>query len=597
MPNLQEDIMSIGISDIAYIVQQEVQIADLKHPEYSENENEWRKWRLTYESGTDFKDEYLTKFSRREDNTDFAIRKGISYVPAFAKEAVDDVKDSIFQRISDVTRGGGSKTYNKAINGEGGGVDLVGTTMNSFVGLFILPELLSMGEVGVFTDMPKLPGDSIIDQQGLRPYIYPYKVEDILNWSVDTKNETKYSRLLLRDTILDIDEVTGLPIDTKVRYRFFWIVGDKVLVHFFNEDSEPIDRFGEVNIDVQVLNTPEIPFTLFKISDSLLRNIADYQITLLNMASSDVAYSLNCNYPFYVEAYDPRVDNLYTRPMGHEKDSVQIIQAGEQADALASKAYEIEVGTINGRRIPKGLEFPRYINPDPATLKVSMEKQDELKKDIRMLAKLAVSNLAPKMASAESKSFDERSLEAGLSAIGLAVAHGERSIAKFWQMYEDIKQAPPSVKYPQKYSLQSDKDQRDEAQDLIKSVSSNPSITYKREALKLAAEKFVGSHLPNDILTKIKDEIDLADVIITDAKELQRDIELGLIDPESASQSKAYPKGAVEKAKIAHAERIARIAESQSKARGVDEMAGLENTSREEKMNKDEDTIPVKRTR
>jgi hypothetical protein len=584
-----EDSISLGVEEIANIVHNTIDISTLRHPNY--DASDWEKWRLTYESGREFILEYLKKFSARESDDDFTTRRDISYVPAFAKAAVNDVKDSIFQRIADVTREGGSKTYLDAIKGKNGGIDLAGTTMNSFIGRNILSELLTMKKVGVFIDMPRVEIKTLSDQSNIRPYIYSYKAEDILNWSVDLKNKSIFTKLLLRDNVFELDEWTGLPINTEERFRFMWTRGENILVQFFNIHG-PIDRFNQPGIDVISLNLTEIPFVLFEISDSLLRDVADYQIALLNLASSDIAFSLNSNFPFYVEQFDPRIDNLYTRP----ESGVEIVQSGEKDNSQIAKGYEVTVGTMTGRRIPKGLEMPRYIHPSPETLQASMLKQDELKKDIRMLIKLAISNLTPTMASAESKSFDERSLEAGLSAIGLELEHGERNIAKYWQMYED-KNEPPTIKYPQKYSLQSDKDKREEAKELFSSIKNSPSITYKREALKIASLKLLGAKVSTQVAEKIINEIEQSSIIYSDPNELNRDVELALIDLESASRAKGYPEGVVEKAKDDHADRLRRIAESQGQARGVPDLSGAANASRSEKMDKDEEPVATEKTR
>jgi len=596
-----DDVRAIGTSEMLDTVGEGFDIANLTHPNYRTMFDDWEKWRLTYEGGDKYIDEYLQKFSEREDDEDFEDRKDFTYVPAFAKSAVNEIKNAIFQRIADVTREGGTQSYQDAVKGENGGIDLAGTTMNSFMGTNILPELLTMKKVGVFVDMPQLGGETLQDQMGIRPYMYHYVTENILNWEVSTKDRTRFSKLLLRDMIYTTDEATGLPKDKKFQYRYMWVRGNYVLTQFFNTDSVPIDRFGEEGIDVIVLNLPSIPFVLFEISDSLLKDICNYQIALLNLASSDIAYALFANFPFYVEQFDPRVDNLYRRAAGHTRvgtgeDSVTIVQAGEREDAIAAKNYEIEVGATTGRRIPKGLDMPMYIHPSSEPLRASMAKQDELKKDIRMLCHLALSNLTPKMASAESKDYDERGLEAGLSAIGLELAHGERQIAAFWQQYVDPGQKAPTVNYPQKYSLQSDKDRRDEAKDLLQAARQVPSVLYKREALKQVAAITVGTKVSLETLNTIKNEIENADVVIN-PEELERDIELGLIDLEAASKAKGYPEGSVDKAKTDHAERVARIAESQAKARGADDLGGIEKTSRDEKMVKDMDEVPAPKTR
>jgi hypothetical protein len=244
-----------------------------------------------------------------------------------------------------------------------------------------------------------------------------------------------------------------------------------------------------------------------------------------------------------------------------------------------------------------GLDMPDFIAPPTAPLLASMQKQEELKKDIRILVKLNVSNLSPKMASGESKSFDERSLEAGLSAIALELEHGERRIAKYWQWYENKSGDVPTVKYPERYSLQSDKDKRQEAKDLQESTKGHPSVTYKKEVYKINSASLIGSNISKQTLDIIDKEIDSADVIVSDPEELRRDVELGLIDPETASRAKSYPEGVIEKAQQAHAERVKRIAESQMKARGAEDLGGIENTSRDEKMGKDADSVASTKTR
>jgi hypothetical protein len=153
-----------------------------------------------------------------------------------------------------------------------------------------------------------------------------------------------------------------------------------------------------------------------------------------------------------------------------------------------------------------------------------------------------------------------------------------------------------TVKYPQKYSLQSDKDRRDEAKDLLQTSKTISSVTYRKEVFKEVADITLGSKVSMEILAKIKKEIDGSEVIVN-PEELQRDIELGLIDLETASKAKGYPQGSVEKAAKDHAERVKRIAESQTKARGTTDLGGISNASRDEKMDKDGEVVPKPKTR
>ena len=133
-----------------------INLVDSRHPGYLSGMTDWAKWRLTYEGGDEFRERYLEKFSTREDQTEFNTRKAITPVPRFAGSAVDDIRNSIYQRLRDVVRKGGSRVYQEAVNGNNLGVDHRGSTMNAFLGVKVLTELLVMGRVGVFVDAPPI---------------------------------------------------------------------------------------------------------------------------------------------------------------------------------------------------------------------------------------------------------------------------------------------------------------------------------------------------------------------------------------------------------------------------------------------------------
>ena len=143
------------------------------HPTYLEKSQDWEKFRYTLNGGTDFIEEYLVTFSDRESPTDFANRKLITPIPGFATAAIIDVKNAIFQRLDDVSRVGGSETFDQVMAGERGGVDLCHATMPHFIGQQILPELLFLGKVGVYVDMPQLPVvHTKQDAAKIHPYYY-----------------------------------------------------------------------------------------------------------------------------------------------------------------------------------------------------------------------------------------------------------------------------------------------------------------------------------------------------------------------------------------------------------------------------------------
>jgi hypothetical protein len=535
-----------------------VTVADITHPYYDEKFRDWQKWRYTYEGGQRFIDQFLERFSVRESIDAFRRRKKLTYNPAFAKEAITEVKNAIFQRLVDVVRENGSKTYMSSMKGEAGGIDLVGSSMSSFIGRKILPELLVMSRVGVYVDMPVISGLSLIDSLGKRPYVYIYRAEDIRSWTLDrTNNENEFTNILLRDYVYTYDNETGLPTGLVSRFRRMWLEDGAVQVKFFNEVGTEVDQEGIETTDYQqTLDIPRIPFVIVQLSDSLLADVANYQIALLNIASSDVAYTLQSNFPFYVEQYNPRADSPHLKTAGQA-------QGGQATDGESSKTEEIRVGTGTGRRYPQGLDQPAFIHPSPEPLQASMQKQEQLKMEIRQLVNLSVASLQPaKLASAESKQADSQGLEDGLSYIGLELENMERKIAQYWAMYEKSTEA--TVFYPEDYSLKSDADRRADAESLQKIATAIPSTAGKKEVAKRVTKLVLGRHVSTEELDKILTEIDNAPGTNSDPNAIVQDVEIGMLDLKNAALLRGYPADAPEKAAKDHADRLARIAETQS---------------------------------
>ena len=544
----------------------ETRTIDLRHPSYKAMKASWRKWRLTYASGDKYIEEFVKKFSTSEDEQEFRDRKSITYIPAFAKGAINEIKNSIFQRTTDITREGGPSSYQVAIEGKNNGVDLMGSSMNTFIGREILPELLTMGKVGVFIDMPIVDSGEVTkaETQNLHPYIYKYVAEDILSWSLARHEDTYiFTSLLLRDHTETKDQETGLIKDIEDRYRLLNIVDSHIEIKFYNKDNEQIDIDGTASDESYTINLPSIPFIIFELNDSLLKDVANHQISLVNLASSDISYAVRSNFPFYTEQYDPRLE-LYSRPAaGVPANDGTVATPGTATEAAKAKSKTVKVGNASGRRYPKDLERPGFIHPSSEPLIASIAKQKQLKEEIRHLVALAVTNLEPKSASAESKEQDQQGLEAGLSYIGLELENGERLIAKYWNMYlgegTDV-----TIKYPARYHLLSDKEKREEAKDLEKLLHSVPSSIYRKEMVKEIVKITVGHKVSAEKLETILNEVESSTVINTNPEIIIKDIEAGLVDAETASLARGYPKGSVKKAKVEHAERLARIQASQA---------------------------------
>ena len=361
--------------------------------------------------------------------------------------------------------------------------------------------------------------------------------------------------ILLREYNDVKDGETGLTVDTEYKFRLLSRVEDGVLVEYF-------DTEGVKSEETVTLNIPEIPMVIFDIVHSLLFDVWRYQVALLNIASSDVSYTLRSNFPFYVEQYSPQAEDLKKKMNSESGDK------------------EVEAGAATGRRYPAGMDAPQFIHPSAEPLTVSMQKQDQLKSEIRELMHLALSTMSEKMASKESKEMDMQGLESGLSYIGLVLEKGEQQIANFWAMYEG--NDPAIIKYPTRYSLKTDEERLAEALELEKMKNKAPSSLFKREIAKQIINLTIGPKVSDAELQAMYDEVDNAAIVDTDPKVLALDVERGILDVDTASTARGYPAGTAEKAKKDAADRQAMIMAAQTNmaARGVPDLGGNADTEK-----------------
>lgn len=578
------------------------EIDTLVHPLYDGWSEDWKKYRSIWKGGSTFIDEYLIRYSNREAQADFDIRKKVTYAPGHARSAILETKNSIYERFIDISRSGGSAKYQDWIKGLNGGVDGAGCDMDKFIGTVCLPELLVTKRVGVYVDAPQSDAITKADEGNFKPYAYIYRAEDIRTWARKGDSD-QLSAVLLRDTVYTYNEL-GLVAGTELQFRLLTQAIDSetgkdiVVVRIFDskgdEDTEALT----------VLLLSEIPFDFVDIDHSILNDVADHQIALLNLASSDLNYCLKANFPFYTEEFDPKTE-LGTFVTGG--DDFSDTKPGTAANARESTLKTANVGVMNGRRYPKGTDRPGFISPSSEPLIASMKKQEEIRTEIRQLVLLSVSTLNPETPTNER---DDQGLEAGLSFIGLTMQALERRIARFFALYENQDNPNiPTIKYPTDYKIRSEKSRREEADQLLSIMPKIPSTTYQKEVAIRVAGLTIGHWITDETGKKIDSEIKAAKIIVTDPKTLLEDLEKGLVSEETASLARLYPKGEVVKARIDHALRIARVLAAQTTAnppmenpaaRGVKDLSVNKGEAAEEKktsQNADANDIPKSKTR
>lgn len=543
------------------------------HPDYSENSLDWQKWRLAYLGGRTFIDRYLQQLSSRETSDDFLRRKNCTFVPKYAAAAINEIKNSIYQRMADVTRIGGPDTYVKACSGLVGGVDLQGTQMNAFIGTNVLLEMLLMRRVGVLVDAPADLGSTLLDKGDKHPFFTIYTVENIRSWKYELVSNVRTLVSVLLREYYEVESEYGLVSEKKERYRLLQLdPSGRVKVSFFEGEDLTTP------VEITYLNLKKIPFHIFEIESSLMQDAADYQIALLNLESSDISMAMKGNYPFFYEYFDPKSDPEYSKgpsvPGG----------TGVAAAQNASKSREVAIGATQGRRYPIGLDAPGFVNPSPETLVVSMQKGENLKQDIYRIVNLTLENNAR---SAESKKESKSSLESGLSYLGLILQKGEMCLAEYWNNFENTSRAV-TVKYPETYSLKTQQEKLDEADALTKQMNKIPSRKYKELLAKKIARILVGSETDYSTMREIEKEITDATTLTCDPEVLVAMHDAGMVSTEDAALAAGFTKASVEQAKKDHADRIKRIMDAQGGPQNASPAAGANDfgTSKGEKVGK-----------
>lgn len=534
-------------------------IFSLRHPIFTSHFDNWYKWRVTYEGGERFLHKYLEKFSEREDENDFRRRKCFTPIPTFAKTAINEVRNSIFQRMADVTRRNGSANYQAAVKGEKNGVDNQGRSMTSFLGQEVLAELLVIGRCGVYVDAPDTAPNTKAGDRAFKPYVYAYRAEDILSWKLSCPEKPgEFDAIILREQHTVFDTEFNLPTDTCERIRRVWIDENDgfVRVQFQTKDENFRANFPDEG-EITKLQLTKIPFVLFNLGDSLMKDVANHQIALLNLWSSNVAYGLSANFPFLTLQEDGRDVGGHLRNSGNSDGTAGSSGADER---------RIQVGNVKGRRYDRGADRPGFIHPSSEPLDISLQMCEQLKMDVRQLISLAISDLGTRQ-SGLSKEMDSAGLEAGLSFIGLVLESGEREIAKHWAAYETpvkSRQKVAEITYPRRWNLKTDAQRVEEATGIYEACTKVPGKTVKKEASKLLVTALIGNQVSASKLDEIIGEIEQSNHTTSDPKLIQIAREQGLVGDETASIAFGFDEDEAEQARQDHTRRLAAIQAAQT---------------------------------
>lgn len=520
-------------------------IVDRKHPAFLRDSADWLEWRYTYEGGRAFRNTYLKPYSDRETPADFQRRLDMTPIPAFAKREINKVKNSVFAKFVDIIRRGGSTLYQSAVTGTGKGIDGRGSSMNAFLGSEVLADVLVMGRAGVLVDAPRIDGPSQADvPKDWSPWLTMYPVEAMpILVPADTGDPSEYKAAMLVDKFYSSNFASG-EYNVKTRYRWYFVNPDTGLVEIQMLDKVPADGGADVGSNLVVRPAGEtiktklkrIPFYVFDIGDSLIKDACSYQRALLLLTSSDTAYAAEANFPFLTRQRKNPEEGSHLD--GENKTQVTGVRKG--------MTYEYQT------------ERPDFISPSADPLRLSIELRRELKAEVRELISGQLTDLGA-----------DGTVASGLAFIGLQFEKGENRIADDWAAFENEAQRNTAiVKYPECWDQTDPKVRIEEATALAETMYKVPGKVVKKEIAKLVADKLLRGRVATGKMDEIFKEIDAAEFCTSDPEVILQAKKEGLVSAETGTVALGFPKEEAEKAKKDQADRAAEIVKAQTDAAG-----------------------------
>lgn len=529
-------------------------ITKLRHPLYTRLAPEWTRWRLAYEGGQEFIDAYLEKYSKREPKQDFDQRKKLAYNPAHTTRVVNTVRNSLTAKFSDIKRVGDPR-YVKAVTTD---VDLQNDTMNAFIGLRVVPMLLVQARRLVVIDAPPIePGTTRLEDSGA-PYMWAVGAEDCLSWHLDEESG-HLDRVLIREYVDVEDEDTGLVAAVRTQYRFMRYIeageefgdykGPGALVTIYDGDNKVLDESF-------IAGLTRLPVVDMQLVQSLVQDIAAYQIALLNLASTDMSFLFRGNFPMYTQQYfpgrgsiKPRETKQPTSPTStvtrQDRESDEDLSGGQRHGASTGVAYS------------KDLERPGFIAPPTDNVRISMEKQKDLREEINILVDISLTSMAVKALeqSGKSKEMDRAGKEEGLMYVGQVLETGEREIAEIYHEFLGSNQKY-DVRYPTDYRVRSQEDRNNEVAQLGTIKELVRSETYQKTVDKRIAQVAIQPFTDAATLQKIENEIDESEWFDESEKRstiIAADVTAQVLSPETATGLRGYDSSEATKAAAAAA--------------------------------------------
>ena len=501
-----------------------------------------KRWRLIKNGGDDFVDEFLEQ-RQKEDAASFRTRKKLTYDPATASSALDDVINSMAARL-DVSRTGGTKEYQDIIAGANGGVDRNGSSMNDFLIRETIPEICFMKKncwvIHNFTD------DSDLRKV---PWIVGYTNEQIFNWSYRDGRLTAFA---VKYKASKINPDTGFSDEEVDVIRAFKLTDSGVETWLQTESDEELDPLTlEAGSSRVTLNLTKIPVVLFDLPVGLLSKIDKLQIAMLNLESADIEWLRVANITLYVE-------------QGNGFPTSSLVKSED--DTEEEDNFEVTLGSKSGRRYGLGMNQPAFIAPPADPIRTSMEKQKQIEAKVKDILKATMSSMS--LASAESIQLLSQGMESCLFIIGTILKTGEEQFAEIFHEYLGRGENQVTVSYPKKYELRTEADRHKKVKE-IKEISKTLGSNTAKQYLEIeAAKTLLDGKIPYEEMVAIENEIKNTKFCIYDPDTVTSLVEGGIISHSLASESLGAPTTDYKTAEEEHIRRIVAVQVSQTSGTG-----------------------------
>lgn len=485
-------------------------IIELRHPTWTKTHDSMVNWRLAYEGGEAFVNKNLRRYSRRETPTEFTERKTISYNPSHTKRVVNSIRNSIAAKLNEVVRTG-DPAYQKIIQED---IDNKKSSIDSFLASQVLPMLLVQKRALICVDAPPLPEKTTKAEDDGHPYAWFVSAEDLLTFHEDD-DDGILDVALIRESIDETDDETGLTTKCRMRYRFIKYLkpgmefggfsGEGVLIALYKDNGE---EDGE---PVFIKGMTRLPLIDINITTSIVEDIVRHQISLLNLASTDMQFLYRANFPVFTRQIKP--NKSLAPKMGTKKVAsapATVSQSSEFDEDDSNNKGATQMGVSTGLQYEEGLNSPSFIAPTTENIKISLEKQRALVEEIQVLSDLSLTNLSIKALeqSGKSKSMDQIGKEAGLAYLGTVLETAERELAEVF--HEFLSSAVEyTITYPTDYSLKTQQERNEECESLDKVKKLIRNKMYQKSVEKRIAEIATRPFESAEEVKKIQDSIDL----------------------------------------------------------------------------------------